>query len=81
MDPAVHFDRVSKRFVLGSHRAYLRYLYVSGEMAAATLNTLHNLFFYLDTMRRMRKAIEFNSFEPFRREFLDAYSRRPPADQ
>ena len=26
MDPAVHFDRVSKRFVLGSHRAYLRYL-------------------------------------------------------
>ena len=50
-------------------------------MLAATLNTLHNLFFYLDTMRRMRKAIEFNSFERFRREFLDAYSRRQPADQ
>ena len=62
-------------------RAYLRYLYVSGEMLAATLNTLHNLYFYLDTMRRMRKAIEFNSFERFRREFLDAYSRRQPADQ
>jgi queuine tRNA-ribosyltransferase len=62
-------------------RAYLRYLYVSGEMLAATLNTLHNLYFYLDTMRRMRKAIEFNSFEQFRRDFLDAYSRRQPADQ
>ena len=32
-------------------RAYLRHLYVAGEMAAATLNTLHNLYFYLDTMR------------------------------
>jgi queuine tRNA-ribosyltransferase len=60
-------------------RAYLRYLYLSGEMLASTLNTLHNLYFYLDTMRRMRKAIEFNSFERFRREFLDAYSRRQPA--
>ena len=62
-------------------RAYLRYLYLSGEMLAATLNTLHNLYFYLDTMRRMRKAIEFNSFARFRREFLDAYSRRQPAEQ
>jgi queuine tRNA-ribosyltransferase len=61
-------------------RAYLRYLYVAGEMLAATLNTQHNLYFYLDTMRRMRNAIEFNSFGRFRREFLDAYSRRPSAE-
>ena len=60
-------------------RAYLRYLYLAGEMLASTLNTLHNLYFYLDTMRLMRKAIEFNSFERFRREFLDAYSRRQSA--
>ena len=32
-------------------RAYLRHLFVAGEMSAATLNTLHNLHFYLDTMR------------------------------
>ena len=32
-------------------RAYLRHLFVSGEITAATLNTLHNLHFYLDTMR------------------------------
>jgi queuine tRNA-ribosyltransferase len=61
-------------------RAYLRYLYVAGEMLAATLNTQHNLYFYLDTMRRMRNAIEFNSFAQFRREFLDAYSRRSSAE-
>ena len=33
---------------------------------AATLNTLHNLHFYLDTMRAIRKAIEFGTFETFR---------------
>src|SRR5205809_2657712 len=34
-------------------RAYLRHLFLAGEMTAATLNTLHNLNFYLDTMRRI----------------------------
>jgi queuine tRNA-ribosyltransferase len=57
-------------------RAYLRYLFVAGEMNAAALNTLHNLHFYLDTMSRIRKAIEFGTFETFKREFLETYSRR-----
>jgi queuine tRNA-ribosyltransferase len=57
-------------------RAYLRHLAVSGELTAATLNTLHNLYFYLDTMRQVRKAIEFGTFETFKREFLETYSRR-----
>jgi queuine tRNA-ribosyltransferase len=34
-------------------RAYLRHLFVAGEITAATLNTLHNLTFYLDTMKRI----------------------------
>ena len=38
-------------------RAYLRHLFVTGEPLAATLNTLHNLAFYLDTMRTVRHAI------------------------
>jgi queuine tRNA-ribosyltransferase len=50
-------------------RAYLRHLYVSGEMTAATLNTLHNLHFYLDTMRRIREAIGFGALEKLRQEF------------
>lgn len=57
-------------------RAYLRHLFMAGEMAGATLNTVHNLHFYLDTMRGIRKAIEFGIFEDFKREFLDTYSRR-----
>jgi queuine tRNA-ribosyltransferase len=56
-------------------RAYLRYLFVAGEMTAATLNTLHNIHFYLDTMRRMREAIMFGSFEKFRQRFHETFSR------
>jgi queuine tRNA-ribosyltransferase len=39
-------------------RAYLRHLFVSGEPLAAALNTMHNLWFYLDTMRSVRHAIK-----------------------
>jgi queuine tRNA-ribosyltransferase len=38
-------------------RAYLRHLYVSGEPLASALNTVHNLWYYLDTMRSVRHAI------------------------
>jgi queuine tRNA-ribosyltransferase len=54
-------------------RAYLRHLYMAGEMAAAALNTVHNLHFYLDTMRGIRKAIEFGRFDEFKQGFLDTY--------
>jgi queuine tRNA-ribosyltransferase len=56
-------------------RAYLRHLFMAGEMSGAALNTLHNLHFYLDTMRSIRKAIEFGNFDSYRREFHDTYSR------
>jgi len=58
-------------------RAYLRHLYMAGEITASTLNTLHNLSFYLDTMRRIRDAIAFRTFETFRQEFLRSVSRLP----
>jgi queuine tRNA-ribosyltransferase len=35
-------------------RAYLRHLFVAGEALSATLNSIHNLAFYLDTMERVR---------------------------
>jgi queuine tRNA-ribosyltransferase len=58
-------------------RAYLRHLFVAGEITAATLNTLHNLTFYLDTMRRIREAISFNSFDQLRQDYRRVFSRRP----
>ncbi len=38
-------------------RAYLRHLFVAAEPLAGLLNTIHNLAFYLDTMRAVRHAI------------------------
>ena len=45
--------RVCSRYT----RAYLRHLFVSAEPLAGVLNTVHNLAFYLDTMRSVRHAI------------------------
>jgi queuine tRNA-ribosyltransferase len=38
-------------------RAYLRHLFASGEPLGATLNSIHNLAFYLETMERVRGEI------------------------
>jgi queuine tRNA-ribosyltransferase len=59
-------------------RAYLRHLYVAGEMSAAILNTIHNIQFYLDTMEAIREAICFGRFAAFREAFLDRYERGTP---
>lgn len=58
-------------------RAYLRHLFVAGEMTGSTLNTLHNLAFYLDTMNRIREAIAFGTFASFRQTFHRTFSSRP----
>jgi queuine tRNA-ribosyltransferase len=60
-------------------RAYLRHLFVSGEIGAAVLNTLHNLRFYLDTMARVRQAIVFGTLETLRQS-LQAIFSRPLSD-
>jgi queuine tRNA-ribosyltransferase len=61
-------------------RAYLRHLFVAGEIAGKTLNTLHNLHFYLDTLSRIRDAIAFGRFESFRQAFLRRLPSLPSAD-
>jgi queuine tRNA-ribosyltransferase len=58
-------------------RAYLRHLFMAGEMTAATLLTVHNLYFYLDLMAKIREAIGFGSFGKLRLEFHQTFSRRP----
>ena len=52
-------------------RAYLRHLYMSGEMLASILLTHHNLAFFLDTMRGVRQSIRSGDFPTFRREFTE----------
>ena len=55
-------------------RAYLRHLYMNDEIAALVYNTIHNVWFYLDLMRKIRQAIASNSFGSFRDSFLSRYS-------
>jgi queuine tRNA-ribosyltransferase len=58
-------------------RAYLRHLFLANEINSSTLNSLHNLNFYLDTLRRIRDAIAFGRFESFRLAFHQSLSRQP----
>lgn len=47
-------------------KAYLRHLFLSGEILSARLNTLHNLHFYLDLMAKSRTAIREGHWAKFR---------------
>lgn len=50
-------------------RAYLHHLQRAGEILGARLNTLHNLYYYLDLMRQMRGALDADAFPAFVRRF------------
>jgi queuine tRNA-ribosyltransferase len=63
--------RVCQRYT----RAYLRHLYASNEVLAQVLNTVHNLSFYLDTMRRVRHSIQLGEASRF---LADIWSRPKP---
>jgi len=56
-------------------RAYLRHLYQSREILASRLNTLHNLYFYQELMRRIRSAVESGKYARFLAEFREAQAR------
>jgi len=51
-------------------RAYLRHLYMAGEILAMILNTIHNVRFYLHLMERIRGAIADGRYEIFMESFL-----------
>jgi queuine tRNA-ribosyltransferase len=53
-------------------RAYLHHLYNVKEMLASRLNTMHNLWYFSDFMRRMREAIAQGTFTDFREAFYRA---------
>jgi queuine tRNA-ribosyltransferase len=54
-------------------RAYLHHLFTVKEMLGVRLNTLHNLYYFSELMRNIRRAIERGSFGLFREAF---YARR-----
>ena len=70
LDPACRC-RVCSRY----SRAYLRHLYASNEVLAQVLNTVHNLSFYLDTMRAVRHSISLGKGPGF---LSEVWSRAKP---
>ena len=50
-------------------RAYLRHLYMSGEILASRLNTIHNIHYYATLMCRLRDAIERGDLSGFKEDF------------
>ena len=59
-------------------RAYLRHLYLSREILAYRLNTIHNIHYYIRLMGQMRDAITNDVFDDFRNNF---YEQRIPGSE
>ena len=56
-------------------RAYLCHLYRAHEMLGGTLGSMHNLYFIINLVKRMRKCILDGTFLEFKKEFLKVYHR------
>ena len=51
-------------------RAYLRHLYISKEILALELGSIHNLYFYLNLMKEARKKIIDNNYKVWKEEIV-----------
>jgi queuine tRNA-ribosyltransferase len=59
-------------------RAYLRHLYEREEISSAVLNTIHNLFFYLDIFHKIRQSIALDSYRELKRQLLNQLKESEP---
>jgi tRNA-guanine transglycosylase len=58
----------------GFSRGYLRHLFAANELLAYTLASLHNLYFILELMRRIRGAVRNGDLAELKAEFLARYT-------
>ncbi|MDT8272782.1 MAG: tRNA guanosine(34) transglycosylase Tgt [Desulfomonilia bacterium] len=54
-------------------RAYLRHLFMTGEILSSILNTIHNLHFYLELMSDIRHCIREKSFDALKIQVKEKY--------
>jgi queuine tRNA-ribosyltransferase len=54
-------------------RAYLRHLYLSKEILSSRLNTIHNLYYYMNLLRRIREAIQEDRFPDFYQSYTSLH--------
>jgi queuine tRNA-ribosyltransferase len=55
-------------------RAYLRHLFNVEEILGLRLVSLHNIYFYLELMHKIREAVSKDKFLEFKKEFLSKYN-------
>lgn len=54
-------------------RAYLCHLFRAHEMLGGTLGSIHNLYFIINLVKKMRQAILDGNFQEFKKSFLEKY--------
>ena len=66
--------------VQGSHsgysRAYIAHLFHGKEMLAGTLASIHNLYFIVNLVKKIRQSILNDTFFEYKKEFLQNYKSR-----
>jgi len=55
-------------------RSYIRHLFNTEEILGLRLVSLHNVYFYLGLMRRIRESIAADTFPEFKKEFVSNYN-------
>jgi queuine tRNA-ribosyltransferase len=61
---------------LNYSKAYLRHLFLAGEILGARLNTIHNIHFYMSLMKKSREAIEQSRWDEFRDNCLTRFVKQ-----
>ncbi|MFH1478999.1 MAG: tRNA guanosine(34) transglycosylase Tgt [Candidatus Omnitrophota bacterium] len=56
-------------------RSYIRHLFNTEEILGLRLTSLHNVYFYVNLLKRIRASIKENRFKEFKEEFLSKYER------
>jgi queuine tRNA-ribosyltransferase len=57
-------------------KAYLRHLFLSGEILGSRLNSIHNLHFYMSVMAKARQALDENRWPSFRDFCLSRFVKK-----
>ncbi len=66
---------------LNHTRGYLRHLFATGELLGTRLATIHNLKFYLNLMKKIRTAIEYDNFDEMILNYKDYTTKIKPQDK
>ncbi|MDY6904476.1 MAG: tRNA guanosine(34) transglycosylase Tgt [Thermodesulfobacteriota bacterium] len=61
-------------------RAYLRHLFICRELLAYRLATMHNLYYYINLVKKMRDAIRNDTFPAFRDTFYSNMQTNCPTE-